>query len=182
MNLYWHLHLKLFLISMFFFPHDVLRRSCCCTWMVFPGIGPCFDVGCPGARIEVNGKPPHSPGMEILSHQKHKKNLVVLQRNSTSKVSSQTHRKPLPHKFPERNASNLDTTAISLGILNFVGFTLWIFCFQKRVHQKTTEVSSFFKVTFWFPKWRSRFQPWKRSPICIFLSPLKGDWDPINTH
>ena len=45
-------------------------------------------------------------------------------RNSTSKVSSQTHRKPLPHKFPERNASNLDTTAISLGILNFVGFTL----------------------------------------------------------
>jgi len=92
--------------------------------MVFPGIGPCFDVGCPGARIEVNGKPPHSPGMEILSHQKHKKNLVVLQRNSTSKVSSQTHRKPLPHKFPERNASNLDTTAISLGILNFVGFTL----------------------------------------------------------
>ena len=50
-------------------------------------------------------------------------------------------------------------------------------------------VSSFFKVTLWFPKWRSRFQPWKRHGygfkrghdlknlnifVCIMIVTLKG--------
>ena len=88
-----------------FFPHDVLRRSCCCTWMVFPGIGPCFDVGCPGARIEVNGKPPHSPGMEILSHQKHKRiwwffKEIQLQRSHLKHIESPYHTNSLREMHP----------------------------------------------------------------------------------
>ena len=68
---------------------------------------------------------------------------------------------------PREMRPNLDTTAISLGILNFVGFTLWIFCFQKRVHQKPPK----------FPKWPpsiskpGHFEEPKRSrTIGLYLS------------
>ena len=37
-------------------------------------------------------------------------------------------------------------------------------CVPMLVSRIINYIPSFFKVTFWFPKWRSRFQPWKGHP------------------